>query len=59
VTATPEVHLEIGTLGTLVFGVHRASTLARAGLIGVEPRVLGRLDAALAGEREVRHGTPF
>jgi predicted acetyltransferase len=59
VTATPDVYLEIGTLGTLVFGVHRANTLARAKLIGAEPWVLGQLDAATAGEREVRHGTSF
>jgi predicted acetyltransferase len=59
VTATPDAHLEIGTLGTLVFGVHRAHTLARAKLIGAEPSVLGQLDTAMAGEREVRHGTSF
>jgi predicted acetyltransferase len=59
VTAAPDVHLAIGTLGSLLFGVHRAQTMARAGLLAADASVLRRLDAAFAGDREVRHGTHF
>jgi predicted acetyltransferase len=59
VTAEPDAHLAIGTLGSLLFGVHRAQTMARAGLIAADVPVLRRLDAAFAGDREVRNGTHF
>lgn len=59
VTAEPDVELDIPTLGTLLFGSHRARTLARARLVVAEPSVVNRLDLAFVGEREVRHGTDF
>lgn len=58
--ATPDVHLDVSTLGSLHLGGHRVRTLHRAGLIGVHhPDVLARLDAALLADRAPAHGTDF
>ncbi|WP_028935897.1 GNAT family N-acetyltransferase [Pseudonocardia spinosispora] len=59
VTTEPDVRVDIASLSTLLFGAHRARTLARAGLVVAEPSVVNRVDLAFAGEREARHGTDF
>ncbi|HWN36621.1 MAG TPA: sterol carrier protein domain-containing protein, partial [Pseudonocardia sp.] len=59
VDSAADAHLDIATLGALAFGTHRATTLARAGLVTAEAPVPRRLDAAFTADREVRHGTHF
>jgi len=59
VDSAADAHLDIATLGALAFGTHRATTLARAGLVTAEAPVLRRVDAAFTADREVRHGTHF
>jgi len=59
-TGPPDVHLDVAALGSLLFGGHRAQTLARARLIDApDPAVLRRVDAAFTAEREPQYGTSF
>ena len=58
--ATPDVHTDVGVLGALLLGGHRASTLARAGRLQAgDPALLRRLDLAALAERVPQHGTEF
>lgn len=57
---TPDVRLDVSTLGSLHLGGHRVRTLHRAGLLEADdPAVLARLDLALVTERAPAHGTDF
>lgn len=58
--AEPDAHLDVAALGSVYFGGHRLRTVVGAGRGRVDdPRLLGRLDAALAADRAPMHGTPF
>jgi len=57
--AAPELALPVATLGPLLFGGGRASTYARACRAEGAARVLRRVDAAFAADREPMHGTVF
>lgn len=57
--AAASVRLDVATLAMLLFGSHRASALARAGMLDGEPSILTRCDLAFGAEREVVHGTHF
>jgi predicted acetyltransferase len=59
-TDEPDLALGVGALGSLYLGAHRATTLARAGL--VEERssgALARADLLFGTERQASYGTPF
>ncbi|WP_181780158.1 sterol carrier protein domain-containing protein [Pseudonocardia pini] len=53
----PDVTLGASALGSLYLGGHRASTLARAGLI--EGTGVAAMDAAFVADRPPIHGTGF
>ena len=55
--ALPDVVLGSSALGSLYLGGHRASTLARAGLI--EGAGVAAMDAAFVADRPPMHGTDF
>ncbi len=58
--APAQVHTDVAALGSLHLGGHRARTLHRAGLLGVDdPAVLHRLDLAFGADRAPVHGTDF
>jgi predicted acetyltransferase len=57
---TADVRLDIAELGALLFGGHRARTMARAGQLEVDDAAVLRLvDAAFTADREPQHGTGF
>lgn len=57
---TPDVQLGVAALGALLFGAHRAETLARARLLDApDPAVRRRVDAAFRADREPQYGTEF
>jgi predicted acetyltransferase len=58
-SSTAQVRLDVATLAMLLFGTHRATELARAGLLAGAPAVLARADLAFAAERAVVHGSDF
>jgi predicted acetyltransferase len=56
----PTVAVEVATLGPLLFGGERATTLARARLLATEdPAALRSVDLAFQAERLPFHGTEF
>jgi predicted acetyltransferase len=55
-----EIAVGIADLASMVFGTHRAATLARSGrLTATDPALLRRVDAAFGTERAARNGTDF
>jgi predicted acetyltransferase len=58
--AAVDIGTDMATLGGLLFGGRRATTLARAGLLVTDdPALLSRFDRALLADRSPQHGTEF